>query len=109
MRQPDPTDFSAITISRLAGPISRSDTRPGAWEELGRDSQVPGNQRMSKRHGLAGSWSVKLLVATAVIALGVLMVWGILAGRNEAATEAERERAIKVPIRVSSENDEPLI
>lgn len=64
---------------------------------------------MSKRHGLAGSWSVKLLVATAVIALGVLMVWGILAGRNEAATEAERERAIKVPIWVSSERDEPLI
>jgi hypothetical protein len=64
---------------------------------------------MSKRHGLAGSWSVKLLVATAAIALGVLMVWGALTGRNEAAIEAERERPVKVPIRVSSENGEPLI
>ena len=64
---------------------------------------------MKKRQGLAGSWSVKLLVATAVTALGALMVWGVLAGRNEAAIEAERDRAVKVPIRVSSENGEPLI
>ena len=64
---------------------------------------------MNKRHGLAGSWSVKLLVATAATALGALMVWGVLAGRNEAAIEAERDRPIKVPIRVSSENGEPLI
>jgi hypothetical protein len=64
---------------------------------------------MKERHGLARSWSVKLLVATAVTALGALMVWGVLAGRNEAAIEAERDRPIKVPIRVSSENGEPLI
>jgi hypothetical protein len=64
---------------------------------------------MSKRHGLAGSWSVKLLVATAVTALCALMVWGVFAGRNEAAIEAERDRPVKVPIRVSSENGEPLI
>jgi hypothetical protein len=64
---------------------------------------------MSKRQGLAGSWSVKLLVAAAVVAFGALMGWGFLAGRNEAAIEAERERAIKVPIRVSSENGEPVI
>ncbi|MGH6766713.1 MAG: hypothetical protein ACREC2_13960, partial [Bradyrhizobium sp.] len=64
---------------------------------------------MKERHGLARSWSVKLLVATAVTALGALMVWGVLAGRNEAAIEAERDRPVKVPIRVSSENGEPLI
>jgi len=64
---------------------------------------------MSKWQGAAGSWSVKLLVAAAAIAFGALLGWGVLTGRNEAATEAGRERAIKVPIRVSSENGEPLI
>ena len=64
---------------------------------------------MSKRQGVAGSWSVRLPVAAAVIAVGALMGWGVFTGRNEAAIEAESERAIKVPVRVSSENGEPLI
>jgi hypothetical protein len=64
---------------------------------------------MSKRRGPAGAWSVKLLVAAAVVAFGALTGWGFLAGRNKAAIEAQRERAIKVPIRVSSEAGEPVI
>jgi hypothetical protein len=64
---------------------------------------------MNKRRGSAGSWSVKLQVAAAVVALGALIGWGFLAGRNEAASEAQRERAVKVPIRVSGEADERVI
>jgi hypothetical protein len=52
---------------------------------------------------------VKLLVAAAVVAFGALIGWGFLAGRNEAAIEAQRERAVKVPIRVSSEAGESVI
>jgi hypothetical protein len=64
---------------------------------------------MRKRQGLTGSWSVKLLLAAAVVALGALMGWGFLTGRNRAAIEAERERVIKVPLRVSRENGEQVI
>jgi hypothetical protein len=64
---------------------------------------------MSKRQRLAGPWSAKLLAAAAVIAVGALMGWGILAGRNEAATEAARERAVKVPVRVASEDGESFV
>ena len=64
---------------------------------------------MSTRTGPAGSWSVKLLVAAAVVACLALLGWGLLAGRNEAAIEAQREGAIKVPIRVSGKNGDPVI
>lgn len=52
---------------------------------------------------------MKVLVVAAMIALGALMAWGFFAGRHEAAVEAESEQTIKVPMRVSSENGEPLI
>ena len=64
---------------------------------------------MSTRTGSAGSWSVKLLVAAAVVAFVALLGWGLLAGRNEAAIEAQREGAIKVPIRVSGKSGDPVI
>ena len=64
---------------------------------------------MSKRKEPAGSWSVKLLVAAAVVACGALLGWGGLKGRNEAAIEADQERAIKAPIRVSNKNGDPVI
>jgi hypothetical protein len=60
---------------------------------------------MSKRKETAGSWSATLLVAAAVVACCVLLVWGFLNGRNE----ADQERAIKVPIRVSNKNGDPVI
>jgi hypothetical protein len=64
---------------------------------------------MSKRKEPAGSWLVKLPVAAAVVACVALLGWGLLAGRNEAAIEAQRERAIKVPIRVSGKSGDPVI
>lgn len=64
---------------------------------------------MSKRKEPAGSWSVKLLVAAAVVACGALLGWGLLAAHNDAAIEAQRERTIKVPIRVSGKNGDPVI
>ncbi len=64
---------------------------------------------MSKRQGPARSWAVNFLVVAGVVAFGTLMGWGFLAGRNEAATEAERERAIKIPIRVSGDAGERVI
>lgn len=63
---------------------------------------------MSKRER-AGSWWARLLVAAAAIAIAALIGWGYLTGRKEAASEAEVERTIKVPIRVSTENGEPVI
>src|SRR6266436_6487332 len=60
---------------------------------------------MSKRMKPAGSWSVKLMVAAAVVACGALLGWGFLKGRNE----ADQDRAIKVPIRVSNKNGDPVI
>ena len=57
----------------------------------------------------ARSQSVKLLVAAAFVACAGLLAWGFLAGRNEAAIEARRERAIKVPIRVSGKSGDPVI
>jgi len=64
---------------------------------------------MGKRLKQIRLWSIKALVAAAIVALGALMAWGFLAGRHEAAVEADREQAIKVPIRVSTENGEPVI
>ena len=64
---------------------------------------------MGKRKEPAGSWSVKMLVAATVVACVALLGWGFLAARNEAAIEAQRERTIKVPIRVSGKNGDPLI
>jgi hypothetical protein len=64
---------------------------------------------MSSRKEPAGSWSVKLLVAAAVVACGALLGWELLAARNDAAIEAQRERTIKVPIRVSGKNSDPVI
>ena len=64
---------------------------------------------MSRRKETAGSRSAKLLVAVAVVACCALLVWGFLKGRNEAAIEADQERAIKVPIRVSNKNGDPVI
>ena len=64
---------------------------------------------MSKRTKSRKSWSAKLLVAAAVAACGVTLGWGIVAGRNEAAVEAQRERSIKVPIRVSGKGGDPVV
>src|SRR5579859_1118565 len=64
---------------------------------------------MGKRQKQIRLWSIKALVAVAIVALGALMAWGFLAGRHEAAEEAESEQTIKVPVRVSSENGEPVI
>jgi len=64
---------------------------------------------MSRRHGPAGSWSLGLAAVVALVAIAALLGWGFIAGRNEAATEAQRERAVKVPIRVSNEAGGPVI
>jgi|SRR6185437_15168063 len=63
---------------------------------------------MSGQKKSAGSWSVKLLVAAGVVACGVLLGWGLVAGREKAAVE-EQEGTIKVPLRVSDKNGEPVI
>ncbi len=64
---------------------------------------------MSKRAELTRSWPAKLLFSAIVAACGVLLGWGILTGRNEAAVEAQHERAIKVPIRVSGTSEDPVV
>ena len=58
-----------------------------------------------------GRWLLRTLVALVVIgALGGLVVWGFIGRRGEAALEAERERPIKAPLRVSLDgHGEPLV
>jgi hypothetical protein len=51
---------------------------------------------------------VLLLVAVA-IGLGAVAIGGFLQGREELAREAERERPIKAPQRISFEGGEPVI
>ena len=64
---------------------------------------------MSAQKATAGSWLVKLLVAAAFITGAALVGWGLLAGRESVAVEEEHEGAIKVPVRVSEKNGDPVI
>ena len=64
---------------------------------------------MNGRKGAVRSRSTKLLAAAAVVACGVLLGWGLLAGRNHAAVEEEQEGAVKVPVRVFEKNGDPVI
>lgn len=51
-----------------------------------------------------------LIILVAIGSLGTLVVWGFLAGRGEATLEAEREHAIKAPLRVSTDGGgEPVV
>jgi hypothetical protein len=50
-----------------------------------------------------------LLAIVAVLGVGAFLVWGFIAGRHEAATEAERERPVKAPVRVSTNNGKAVI
>jgi hypothetical protein len=56
-------------------------------------------------------WLLRTLVALVVIgALGGFAVWGFIEGRGEAALEAERERPVKAPLRVSLDgHGEPFV
>jgi hypothetical protein len=58
-----------------------------------------------------GRWLLRTLVALVVIgALGGLVVWRFIEGRGEAALEAERERPVKAPLRVSLDGrGEPVV
>ena len=51
----------------------------------------------------------RLFAVLVVIALGGGAVWGFVAGRKEQAIEAEREKPIKAPQRISIENDKQVI
>jgi hypothetical protein len=50
-----------------------------------------------------------LLVAVAIFGFGALAIWGFIEGREELAREAERERPVKAPQRISLEGGEPVI
>lgn len=50
-----------------------------------------------------------LLIAVAIFGLGALAIWGFIEGREELAREAERERPVKPPQRISIEGGEPVI
>jgi multidrug efflux pump subunit AcrA (membrane-fusion protein) len=53
--------------------------------------------------------SGKLLGLVAIIALGLLLVWGFVIGRNQAAVEGDRFRAVKAPLRVTADNGATVI
>jgi hypothetical protein len=50
-----------------------------------------------------------LITVVAVLILGGLAIWGFIEGRGEAAREAEQERAISAPQRMSIENGESVL
>jgi hypothetical protein len=54
------------------------------------------------------TWRRRLAVVAA-LGLGGLAVWGFIKGRNEGAMEAERERPVKAPLRVSTVNGEAVL
>ncbi len=56
-----------------------------------------------------GRWLWRLLVVLVVGGLSVGVTWGYLEGRNERAIEADQDRPIKAPQRVSLVNGEPVI
>jgi hypothetical protein len=57
-----------------------------------------------------GRQLVRTLVAVVTfIGLGALVVWGFLEGRGEVEQEAERERPIKEPLRISMKSGVPVI
>jgi hypothetical protein len=62
------------------------------------------NREIGRRGG-----SGTLLGTVVVVALGSLLVWGFFAGRNQAAVEADRERAVKAPLRVTANNGVTII
>ncbi|MBI2800748.1 MAG: efflux RND transporter periplasmic adaptor subunit [Gammaproteobacteria bacterium] len=52
---------------------------------------------------------LRIIVVAVVLGLGALIVWGFIEGRGEAAREAERERPVTPPRRVSMVNGAPVI
>jgi hypothetical protein len=50
-----------------------------------------------------------LVAVVIIIGLGALVVWGFVAGRSEVEREAERERPVKEPLRISMKNGVPVI
>ena len=73
------------------------------------DMSMAGSEHQNP--GGPGRRVVRLLVILAAVGgLGALVVWGFLAGRGEAALEAERERPVKAPLRVSTDGrGQPLV
>jgi hypothetical protein len=62
-------------------------------------------ERSTKLRRLAGT----LLLAVTIFGTAYLAIWGFFEGREELAREAERERPVKPPQRVSIEGGEPVI
>jgi len=62
---------------------------------------------------LLSLWQSRLVRAFVVlvitIGLGALLLWGFLEGRSEVEREAERERPVKEPLRISMRNGLPVI
>ena len=50
-----------------------------------------------------------MLVVILLVGIGALLVWAFIEGRKELATEQERERPIKTPLRVATQDGETVI
>jgi hypothetical protein len=50
-----------------------------------------------------------LLFAVVTLGVGAVVIWGFVEGRKEAEQEADRERPVKSPQRISLEGEEPVI
>ncbi len=65
---------------------------------------------MSKPQSIWRGRALRAIAAVVVVlGLGALVIWGFIEGRSEAALEAERERPVKAPLRVSTANGTPVV
>jgi hypothetical protein len=62
-----------------------------------------------KQAAKLGRLARTLLIVTTIFALGAIAIWGFIEGRGELAQEAERERPVKPPQRISFEGSETVI
>lgn len=63
-----------------------------------------GHSRNASRRTL-----VRVLLVIVAVVLIALVIWGFVAGRQEAATEAQRESPVQAPLRVSTQNGASVV
>lgn len=64
---------------------------------------------VQQRSSRAGRLLRRALMATVLLGLAGLVVWGAIESRGEAAREAERERPVKAPLRIAELDGQPAV
>lgn len=64
---------------------------------------------VQRQSSARGRFLRTLIASVVLLGIGAAVVWGFLEGRTEAAREAERERPVAAPLRVSTENGQQVV